>query len=232
MESLREAWEANAASWIEWSRSPERDHAFWRMNLPTLLALVPAAGGPVLDVGCGEGRVSRALKELGYEVVGVDGSPTLAAAAREADPGFEVLLADAAALPFASESFELAVASLTLMNMDDMPGAVSEIARVLRPGGRLCASVLHPLNTWGKAGGDYFETTRYSETIEAGGASLTLHDTHRPLTAYFDALASAGMLIERVVEPVPDEAYLAAVRDAPRWRERPGFLHVRAGRTG
>jgi hypothetical protein len=55
-----------------------------------------------------------------------------------------------------------------------------------------------------------------------------VHDTHRPLGDYFDALAEAGLLIERVVEPLPDDAYVAAVPDVGHWRRRPGFLHVRA----
>ncbi len=231
MKSLSEEWEAEAPEWIEWARSAQRDHAFWRMNLPTLLALLPPPGGSVLDVACGEGRVARALKERGYEVVGVDASPTLLAAAREADPRFEAQLADAAALPFPPEHFDLVVMSLALMNLDDLSGALGEIARVLRPGGRFCASLLHPLNTHARAGGSYFETIRYSERIESGGAGLTLHDTHRPLGAYFGALAGAGLLVERVLEPVPDGAYVAAVPAASRARERPGFLHLRAVRA-
>ena len=57
---------------------------------------------------------------------------------------------------------------------------------------------------------------------------MILHDTHRPLGDYFGALEDAGFLVERVVEPVPDAAYIAAFPEAARWLERPGFLHVRA----
>jgi len=227
--SLREAWDANAQAWIRWARSYELDHSFWQLNLPTLLALLPLPGEMTLDVGCGEGRVARALRERGHHVVGVESSPALAHAAREADPAFEVHVADAAALPLADGSADLAVASLSLMNMDDMPTVVREIARVLRPEGCLCFSVLHPLNSWGDAGDvAYFETVHYSEELVRLQASLTVHDTHRPLSDYTQALEAAGFLIEALREPVPSAAYVAAHPDAARWQRRPGFLHVRA----
>ena len=67
-------------------------------------------------------------------------------------------------MPFPNESFDLAVASLALMNMDDMPGAIREVARILKKGGTFCFSVLHPINTWGDAGDvSYFETVAYDE---------------------------------------------------------------------
>ncbi|HEX3392101.1 MAG TPA: class I SAM-dependent methyltransferase [Solirubrobacteraceae bacterium] len=227
--TLRDAWDENAADWVRWARSPELDHAFWRLNLPALIALLPSPDGLTLDVGCGEGRVARAMKELGHRVVGVESSPALVTAARQADPYFEVHVADAAQLPFPDDTFDLVVASLALMNMDEMPAVVSEIARVLCPAGRFCFSVLHPINSWGDAGEvGYFQTVRYTEEMERDGARMTLHDTHRPLSDYFNALQSAGFLVERVVEPLPDDAYLAAVPEVERWRERPGFLHVLA----
>jgi SAM-dependent methyltransferase len=226
--SLRAAWDENAEDWVRWARSRECDHAFWHLNLPALLALLPRPGELTLDVGCGEGRVARALKAAGHHVVGIESSSALAQAAKDADPSFEVQVADAAAMPLPNDVADLAIASLSLMNMDDMPAVIGEIARVLRPEGCLCFSVLHPINSWGDARAGYFETVRYTEELERDGARMTLHDTHRPVGDYFDALQAAGFLVERVVEPVPDDAYLAAFPEATRWLQRPGFLHVRA----
>jgi len=226
--TLRDAWEENATDWVRWARSPELDHAFWHLNLPALIALLPAPHGLTLDVGCGEGRVARALKEHGHRVVGIESSPTLATAARETDPTVDIRVADAADIPFPADHFDLIVASLSLMNMDHLPGVVSEIARVLRPTGCFCFSILHPVNSWGDAGGGYFQTVRYAEELKRDGARMIIHDTHRPLSDYFSAIEDAGLLVERIVEPVPDDAYLAAVPEAERWRRRPGFLHVRA----
>lgn len=233
-DDLRTAWDANADDWVRWARDPELDHAFWRLNLPALLDLVPTPGELTVDIACGEGRVARALRERGHRVVGIEGSPALVAAARDADPAFEVELGDAASLPLPDGAADLAVMSLALMNLDDMPAAVREAARVLRPGGVLCVSLLHPLNTLGDAGPDagYFDEARYAETLTRAGAEMTFHDTHRPLGAYFAALADAGFAVDRLVEPVPDDAYVRDHPDAARWRERPAFLHVRARLTG
>jgi SAM-dependent methyltransferase len=227
--TLRHAWDDEAAAWIAWARSPEADHAFWFLNLPALLDLLPVPGGLIVDVACGEGRVARALKKRGHHVVGVEGSPALVAAAREADPDFEVHVGDAADLPLDDASADVAVSSLALMNLDDMPGAIREIARVLRPGGLLVFSILHPVNSWGDAGDvSYFATKRYAEDLVHGELQLTVNDTHRPLSGYLAALEQAGFVVEALREPVPSDAHVSAHPHAARWRERPGFLHVRA----
>jgi ubiquinone/menaquinone biosynthesis C-methylase UbiE len=72
-------------------------------------------------------------------------------------------------MPLPDNHVDLAVASLALMNMEDMLGVVREIARVLRPAGRLCLSILHPINSMGDAGAGYFETVRYAEELERDG---------------------------------------------------------------
>jgi SAM-dependent methyltransferase len=226
--SLRDAWDENATDWVRWARSPDLDHAFWHRNLPALIALLPPPGELTVDVGCGEGRVARHLTELGHRVVGVDSSPALMKAALGADSAFDATVADAARMPFPDDHFDLAVASLSLMTMDDMPAVVNEVARILRPGGRFCFSIVHPVNSWGDMGDiGYFQEVRYSEELERDGAHVTLHDTHRPLAAYFCAVAEAGMVVERVVEPVPGDDYVAQWTWAERWRKQPGFRHVR-----
>src|SRR4051812_6325604 len=91
---MRDTWEAAAGDWIRWARSEDHDHFFWRLNLPAILAALPAPGALTLDVGCGEGRLGRELIRRGHHVVGIEGSPTLAAGC-----GFEVHVADAAAMP-------------------------------------------------------------------------------------------------------------------------------------
>ncbi len=233
MNTLRDTWDTIAADWIRWARSPALDHAFWRLNLPTMLGLLPAPGDLTVDVACGEGRVSRELKARGHAVVGVEGSPALAAAAREADPEIEVHVADAVAMPLADDVADLAVCSLAVMNFDDPAAVISEIARVLRPGGRLWLSVLHPVNSWGDAGdAGYFQATVYAEELVRDGARITFHDTHRPLGEYLGALEAAGFLLEAVREPVPDDAHVADHPDAARWLTRPSFLHVRARLDG
>ena len=224
--SLRDAWEAEAENWARFARG--HDHWRERFNWPAFATLLPAPAGPVLDLGCGEGRTARDLRALGYgPLVGLDSSPTLAALARETRGYDEVVCADAAALPFDDGRFALVVAFMTLHDMDDAEGALREVARVLRPGGRVCAALVHPMNSASIAGG-YFQTRRYSEPHERDGIALTFHSIHRSLESVCGAFARAGLLIEGVREPAPDPAAVAEHPDLARARERPTFLHLRA----
>lgn len=105
---------------------------------------------------------------------------------------------------------------------------------MLAPGGRLCAAVVHPINSAGKFGSStpdaafvirdsYFEQRRYADAVERDGLRMTFTSVHRPLEAYFAALAAAGLLVEQLVE-IPDTT------DSPgdRWQRIPLFLHLRA----
>ncbi|GAA4902177.1 pimeloyl-CoA biosynthesis protein BioC [Actinomycetospora succinea] len=237
MSDLRDAWEGEAERWIAWARRPGHD-SYDEWHREAFLPLLPAPGRRTVDVGCGEGRLSRTLRAAGHCVVGVDGSPTLLAAARGSDPSVPVLLADAAALPLADDVADLAVAFMVLHDLDDLPGAVDEIARVLVPGGLLCAAVVHPINSAGgfvsrEAGspyvieGSYFAGRRYADRIERDGLEITFHSFHHPLEDYTRALERSGFVVEALREPV---APAAAVRDDShrRWQRLPVFLHLRA----
>jgi len=96
---LGEAWERNAAAWIRWAREPGHD-SYWRFHRDAFLSLVPLTRSVDARPRCGEGRLSRDLRSLGHRVVGVDVSETMVAAAREADPAAEYLVADPRSLPF------------------------------------------------------------------------------------------------------------------------------------
>jgi SAM-dependent methyltransferase len=81
--STEHDWEEQARDWVAWARRPDHD-SYWRYR-DGFFDLVPEPGKATLDLGCGEGRVSRDLAERGHNVTGVDVSPTLIAAAAEAD---------------------------------------------------------------------------------------------------------------------------------------------------
>lgn len=234
MSELASAWERNAAAWIAWARTPGHD-SYWRFHRDEFLELLPPPGRRTLDLGCGEGRLARDLGAAGYRVAGVDASPTLVAAAREADPGFDVQLADAAALPFADGEFDLVVAFMTLQDVDDLEGALRECARVLEPEGRLCLAIVHPLNSAGAFArdgddapfvieGSYVDESPYADVVVREGLGMTFASVHRPLETYVGALADAGFLIERLRESVAPEQAL----HGRRWLRIPLFLHVRA----
>jgi ubiquinone/menaquinone biosynthesis C-methylase UbiE len=143
---LRQAWERNVDDWIRWAREPGHD-SYWRFHRDRFLELVPAPGRFTLDIGCGEGRLSRDLASLGHEVVGIDSSAKVIAAARELSPELEFVEGDASDMPIEDGSVDLAVAFMSLMDIDDMPGAVLEFARVLEPGGQLALAIVHPMNS-------------------------------------------------------------------------------------
>ena len=159
--------------------------------------------------------------------------------AREADPDGEYAVGDAAALPFADGAFDLVVAFNSLMDVDDMPGAVREAGRVLEPGGRFCVCVTHPLSDAGRfesrepdapfvVAGSYFGRRRFEGTFARGGLEITFRGWCYPLEDYARAFESAGFLVEALREPpVPAEE----VRRDPaeeRRRRVPNFLYLRA----
>jgi ubiquinone/menaquinone biosynthesis C-methylase UbiE len=115
-------WEREAENWIRWARTPGHD-AYWYYRSAFFDVIVPRGGGRALEVGCGEGRVARDLRTHGHRVTGLDTSPTLVRAAREADPEGVYLVGDAAALPFPDRTFDVVVAYNSLMDVHDMPGA-------------------------------------------------------------------------------------------------------------
>ncbi len=225
--SLSDAWERHAAQWERWTRVAGHDVYYEQLNWPAFAALVPPAGRRTLDVGCGEGRAGRALAAEGHRLAGIDSSPTLVGLARDGGGYDELVCGDAATLPWEARSFDLALAFMSLHNIDDMTGTVAEIARVLEPGGRFCLAIVHPLNRPPAALDDYFEEHRFVEKLELGGLHMTFEGIDRPLEAYSRALSRGGFVVEELREPRPTTAALAAAPALARAARRPYFLHMR-----
>ncbi len=106
----------------------------WRQLAVDALALPP--GSLVVDVACGTGDLSRIAQAAGLRVVGIDLSWGMIAAGR-ARGAQTVLQADATTMPFADRSVDGIVCGYALRNLSDLDAAFAEMARVLRPGGRL-----------------------------------------------------------------------------------------------
>src|SRR5215210_2307124 len=202
MGSLREAWEGEAENWAEWTRTPGHDHFYLDINLPSFLELLPAPGRLTIDLGCGEGRLGRILQQRGHGVVSVDASPTLARLSATHEGKQPVALADMSALPIRDETADLAIAFMSLQDVDDLDGAVDEAGRVLVRGGRLCLAVVHALNSAGTfegrepesrflIEGSYLDSFRYADDIERDGVLMKFHSEHRPLETYSRALEEA-----------------------------------------
>ena len=134
----------------------------WRELAVDGVCLPP--GGRALDVATGTGELALALARRSASlVVGLDFTPAMLVAAREkaAARGIDAVrfvAGDALALPFAADAFDAATIGFGLRNVADLPRALSEIARVLRPGGRMaCLELTHsPVRPFALAARPYF----------------------------------------------------------------------------
>jgi SAM-dependent methyltransferase len=236
--SLQDEWTAVAPDWITWARAPGHD-SYWRFHRDRFIDLLPPPPLDVLDLGCGEGRLPRDLTALGYRTAGVDISPAMIAAARDADPSGRYEVANAAETPFADGSFDLVTAFMSLQDMEDMPAAVAETARVLRRGGCFGIAIVHPLNSAGgfeslapeaafRLEGPYLRERKYADEGGRDGLRIRFASYHRPLGAYFAALEEHGFLVDRLREVTVDARSVEARPDRERWLGIPLFLHLRA----
>ncbi|MDQ1495863.1 MAG: hypothetical protein QOG69_2346 [Actinomycetota bacterium] len=174
------------------------------------------AGRRVLEIGCGAAQCGRWLAARGASVVAFDLSRRQLHHARR--PPVDVahgrgrialLQADAEHLPLADEGFDVAFSAYGAFPfVADAVGVLHEVARVLRPGGRLAFSVTHPIR-WAfpddpGAGGltvrsSYFDRTPYVETDADGRTSYVEH--HRTMGDWVHAIAIAGFVLTDLVEP-------------------------------
>lgn len=181
-----------ADAYAAWARSGA--DASFPPVLAAVRELLPAAPAHVLDVGCGEGRLGRALREDGHPVTEVDADETMARLA-----GGRV--ADATALPFEDASFDAVTLVHVLMELEDVGGALAEARRVAPT---VITVIEHPFMS-GRLVDSYFEETPYSY-----GGELRLGGIHRPLGAYVHALDVAGLRL-RTLRELPYSLVLAAV---------------------
>jgi SAM-dependent methyltransferase len=198
-----------------------------------LAALAEATPAGLLEVGCGTGAfAARCAAELGCEVIALDSSREMVAATRAR--GIEAVAGDVQRLPFADATFDSAVAAWMLYHVPDRDRAIGELARVLRPGGRLIAITTgrdHLAELWQLVGAEKYES---SFSRENGRAQLERHFAHverhdvrsravfadRATAAAYLATLERGALGERLpefAEPLTARGALAVfVASAPR----------------
>jgi SAM-dependent methyltransferase len=154
---------------------------------------IPA--GIAVDAACGTGRFSALLAARGHRVIGVDSSPDMLARARANVPSGEFRSGDLGELPVSDASADIVTCGLALTHVPDLRPAFAEFARVLRPGGHLVISDMHP------------------ERI-LRGAIPTLRDAdgrpgrlpgHRHLVGdYVRSALAVGLEVRRCEEPLPE----------------------------
>jgi SAM-dependent methyltransferase len=169
----------------------------------------------VLDAACGTGRHSRVLAERGHRVIGVDLSAEMLAKARQHVPCGEFHEGRFDALPLPDASVDAVVCALALVHVSDLAPATREFSRVLRPGGRVIVSDVHPfpiLLGWQAQ----FRTAD-------GALGFIRLNPHLP-SDYSRAFASAGLRIRGCDEALlPTEA--AATAGAGRMPDAAGIAY-------
>jgi SAM-dependent methyltransferase len=247
-------WDANADQWTADVRAgfdSYRDLFTW----PAFKTFVGDVKGlDTIDLGCGEGTNTRRLAHAGARMTGIDLSERLIDHARqseETDPVGIVYHVGSYShrAPFPDASFDLAISTLALMDGPDLAGAMREAYRLLRPGGVLAFSVLHPCHIspglrWEK-GADgqttglvvdrYHDRSAFTERWRFGDRPPPAQDQEpvelfavprfpRTLSDWINAVLDAGLAIERVEEPRPDEAAICQQPRFARWRDHAAFL--------
>src|SRR5262249_6482962 len=146
-DSSTHSWNAIADSWV--AHADNNDYRNFFLMPRMLEMLGDVSGRRILDLGCGEGGYARQLKRRGANVIGADGSETLVQVARgraqAEELAIQFICANANALnTITDNSCDLVIAAMSLMDVEDYPGAVREIRRVLCNGGSLLMSITHP----------------------------------------------------------------------------------------
>ena len=231
--SMDSGWQASAEAWI--TEIGEHGDFGRRYVLDPILypRAIARSAKEALDVGCGEGRFCRMLKQNGLKITGVDPTPKLIAAARARDVDGTYIEAPAEKLPFLDASFDLVISYLSLIDIPDVQAAIHEMARVLRPGGALLIANLTSFNTacvdsgWVKDNAGqrlHYPVDNYleerSQWIEYRGIRVVNH--HRPLSTYMRTLLAAGLRLSYFDEPAPTPD--APEPKATHYRRVPWFL--------
>lgn len=206
-------WIESAGAWIaeqgangDWSRRAILDPA-----LETILSGVQNKA--ILDLGCGEGRYSRTLKNKGAMVTGIDPVPKFIEYARSLDSESRYVEGTAESLPFADGSFDIVLSYLSFVDIVDLKTTASEITRVLRDRGELVIVTISNLasTTAGWVRDDnghktHREVDRYMEefALDLEWRDIRITNYHRPLSYLLGLFLGQGFVLTRFVEPLPD----------------------------
>ncbi|MND24705.1 bifunctional 3-demethylubiquinone-9 3-methyltransferase/ 2-octaprenyl-6-hydroxy phenol methylase [compost metagenome] len=195
-----QSWHDNAHSWIAAIRSGSIASRQQVTDQAILLAVLGRQPERVLDLGCGEGWLLRALAERGITAVGVDGDPTLVEAARAASTS-RVHLASYQALAEATvdigNNYDLICANFALLHQDIIP-LLCALHALLGPGGALVIQTLHP---WTAASGHYQDGWRQETFAGFQGQWQPMPWYMRTLSSWFNALDMAGFRLLVLQEP-------------------------------
>ncbi|MFD8726337.1 class I SAM-dependent methyltransferase [Streptomyces sp. NPDC059629] len=240
---MTDTWNTIADWYAERLRTGSAMHEFSRDILLDCLP-VELSGQRILDIGCGEGIITRTLAARGARVMGIDPSPRMIehaqAAERNLPTGALYAVDDGCTLAtVATDSVDWVTAGLSLNNVPDLDAALTAAQRVLSPGGRLAFTIPHPCfeaphATWTDAAqgrprrvvGNYedegFWRSENPQGVRRAG------NQHRKLSTYLTALIAHGFLLEATAEPTASPQ--VAVEQAQRAGLPPFFLVLASSR--
>ncbi|WP_066976622.1 class I SAM-dependent methyltransferase [Streptomyces sp. NRRL F-4489] len=209
---------AGYASWA--ARYDALPSSYIEVEEPVLHALLDRSpAGTALDAACGTGRQTAALAARGHRVIGVDQSPEMLDRARAKVPGAEFRQGRLEELPLDDNSVDLAVCSLAMTHLPDVSKGIAELARVVRPGGRVIVSDLHP-----------FVISLQGQCLFVDGQdrlAFVRNHVHLP-GRYLAAFRAAGLTVRECREPLfngrlAPGGYEEAIADAARaaWENIP-----------
>lgn len=201
LSATRASYDTDACGYAEKVRGLLGERSYLRASLDLFAELVRGAGGgPVADIGCGPGYVTRHLNDAGVDAFGIDLSPEFVALARRDHPDLRFEVGTMTDLDLADGSVAGVVAFWSVIHVPDpaMPRVVGQFRRVLRPGGPLLV---------GFHVGD--ETRHTSEGYT--GRPIDVESYHRPPSTVAGWLRDAGFTIEAELVLRPDEDVPGAV---------------------
>lgn len=239
-DSSTESWGKIEMSeeWIQFAQTnPHRRHFIMPF---TFERLGNVADRVILDLGCGEGGYSRELARKSAIVTGVDCSENAIryCISKAEDDQLEIpyyIRNSCDLYGIADNTFDMVLASMMLMDCEDFEGTIHEISRVLKPSGRLFASVCHPcFHSSGGIGrqdsglekkvvvSNYYHPAQWEAPISSGGMKVIWR--HRTLQDYVKAFTKYGLVITDLHEPVPTEEQ-ASISENIAWMQKiPIFL--------
>jgi ubiquinone/menaquinone biosynthesis C-methylase UbiE len=173
-----------------------------------MLSAWPAAYR-VLDAACGTGRHTTHLAGLGRDVTGLDASPWMLAQAARKRPGLPLVKGKIDALPFPAGAFDAAICALLFDHLPRIDHAIGELARVVRSGGRVLISNIHPTMAL---------TGAHAAFRDSNGDPNFMRSYHHPVSSYFAAFRAHDLTVVDCREPCWDmesaKAQFAFVSDA------------------
>ncbi|WAC00403.1 class I SAM-dependent methyltransferase [Pseudomonas putida] len=198
--ALRLSWQQNAQRWIEAVRSGAIESRRQVTDQAMLFAILGRQPERVLDLGCGEGWLLRALADRGIDATGVDGDAALVEAARKAGSpkvhlaSYQQLCDGAVQI---GRGYDLICSNFALLHQDIIPLLVA-INALLAPGGALVIQTLHP---WSQAHGDYQDGWREESFAGVAGKWQPMPWYFRTLASWLNALDMAGFRVVSLQEP-------------------------------